>query len=91
VSKAFADYNFREVCHLFDLSQDNDPSPSVFPEFICGTIFAIKFYKTLGSEFNVLGVCLADARTIDGDQIAELCLAHLINDLEVYNHGEFCF
>jgi hypothetical protein len=91
VSKAFSDYNFREVCHLFGLSQVTDPAIDVIPEFICGTIFAIKFYQffyVLNSIFWAL--CFAASAKIDGDELAEQCLAYLINDLEVYKLGESC-
>lgn len=37
MSKAFSDYNLREVCRLFGISEDSDPSLNVFPEFICGS------------------------------------------------------
>jgi hypothetical protein len=63
LSKAFSDYNFREVCHLFGLSQVTDPAIDVIPEFIC-----------------------ASAK-IDGDEVAEQCLAYLINDLENLNRA----
>lgn len=73
---------------MFGISEDNDPFIYTFPTFDCGIIFAIQFYKTFTSEFNILGAVLVGITTIDGDKVAEGMLVHLIKDLEVYNIGE---
>ncbi|CAG8511333.1 10985_t:CDS:2, partial [Paraglomus brasilianum] len=37
LSKAFTDFKFQEVCHLFGIFEDENPSLSAFPVFNCDT------------------------------------------------------